>query len=75
VVGILAPAGVRDEIVSALNGAINEVLASQEIKDFMGKDGARPRPMSADEFGAFMRANFERWQEVAQKAGMTAEGN
>jgi tripartite-type tricarboxylate transporter receptor subunit TctC len=71
--GILAPAGVPDEIVSALNGAINEVLASQEMKDFMAKDGARPRPMSADEFGAFMRANFERWQQVAQQAGMTAD--
>jgi tripartite-type tricarboxylate transporter receptor subunit TctC len=73
--GILAPAGVPDEIVSELNGAINEVLASQEMKDFMAKDGARPRPMSADEFRAFMRANFERWQQVAQQAGMTAEGN
>jgi len=71
--GILAPAGTPEEIVSELNGAINEVLASQDMKDFMAQDGARPRPMSPDEFGAFMQENFERWEQVAEKAGMQAE--
>jgi tripartite-type tricarboxylate transporter receptor subunit TctC len=71
--GILAPAGTPEEIVSELNGAINEVLASQDMKEFMARDGARPRPMSPDEFGDFMQANFERWEQVAEKAGMQAE--
>lgn len=71
--GILAPAGVPDDVVEALNNSINEVLRSQEMIDYMTSEGATPRPMSAEEFGEFMRANFERWERVAQEAGMEPE--
>lgn len=71
--GILAPAGVPDDIVATLNGAINEVLASQEMIDFMAAEGATPMILSPEETDAFMRQNVERWAQVAQDAGMLDE--
>jgi tripartite-type tricarboxylate transporter receptor subunit TctC len=71
--GILAPAGVPDDIVLALNGAINEVLASQKMIDFMAAEGATPMIMTPEETDAFVRANVERWAQVARDAGMVAE--
>jgi tripartite-type tricarboxylate transporter receptor subunit TctC len=68
---ILAPAGVPDDVVTALNSSINEVLGTQQFADFLANDGGTPRPMSPEETAAFMAANFDRWVEVAEQAGMT----
>jgi tripartite-type tricarboxylate transporter receptor subunit TctC len=71
--GVLAPAGVPDDIVSKLNADINQVLESQEMKDFLAAEGGAPRPMSQPEFAEFMQANFDRWKKVAEAANITAE--
>lgn len=68
---ILAPAGVPDDVVATLNGSINEVLGSEQFTAFLAADGGTPRPMSPEETRAFMLANFDRWVEVAERAGMT----
>jgi tripartite-type tricarboxylate transporter receptor subunit TctC len=70
---ILAPAGVPDDVVATLNGAINGVLESDQFTEFLEADGGTPRPMSPADTAAFMASNFDRWAEVAERAGMTAE--
>ncbi len=70
---ILGPDGIPDDVVTTLNGSINEVLASEQFTAFLAADGGTPRPMSPDETGAFMAANFDRWAEVAERAGMLVE--
>lgn len=67
---ILAPAGVPDDVVDTLNSAINDVLGTQEFADFLAADGGTPRPMTPEETAEFMAANFDRWVEVAEQAGM-----
>lgn len=71
--GILAPAGVPDEVVGKLNADINKVLESQEMRDFLAAEGGTPRPMAQPEFADFMQANFDRWKKVAEAANITAE--
>jgi tripartite-type tricarboxylate transporter receptor subunit TctC len=70
---ILAPAGVPDDVVATLNSAINGVLESDQFTEFLAADGGTPRPMSPEDTAAFMAGNFDRWAEVAERAGMTAE--
>ncbi|WP_162300784.1 Bug family tripartite tricarboxylate transporter substrate binding protein [Alkalilacustris brevis] len=72
--GILGPAGMDEDIVEFLNASINEVLATDEFREFLAGDGGEPRPMSVQEFHDFMGANFDRWEEVAVDAGMR-DGN
>ena len=67
---ILAPAGTPDDIVEKLNAGINGVLNSDKFAEFLACDGGTPRPMSASETRDFMMANFDRWAEVAERAGM-----
>ena len=67
---ILAPAGTPDDIVEKLNAGINGVLNSDKFAEFLAGDGGTPRPMSASETRDFMMANFDRWAEVAERAGM-----
>jgi tripartite-type tricarboxylate transporter receptor subunit TctC len=71
--GILAPAGVPEDILTKLNADINEVLNSQEMTDFLASEGGTPRPMEQPEFAAFMQSNFDRWKRVAEAANITAE--
>jgi tripartite-type tricarboxylate transporter receptor subunit TctC len=70
---ILGPAGLPDDVLATLNGSINEVLMSDQFTEFLATDGGTPRPMDPDQTAAFMAANFDRWADVAERAGMTAE--
>jgi tripartite-type tricarboxylate transporter receptor subunit TctC len=70
---ILGPAGMPEDVVATLNGAINEVMASEEYAAFLAADGGTPRPMSPQETSDFLMANFDRWEEVATRANITAE--
>jgi tripartite-type tricarboxylate transporter receptor subunit TctC len=71
--GILGPAGMPDDVVETINSAINEVLETQEMIDFLATDGGTPRPMSVSEFAAFMEENFDRWAQVAEEANIRPE--
>lgn len=70
---ILGPAGLPDDVLATLNSSINDVLNSEQFGAFLAADGGTPRPMSPQETADFMAANFDRWVEVAERAGMTAE--
>lgn len=70
---LLAPAGTPDDVIATLNEDINGVLNSDEFAAFLADNGGTPRPMSPQETRDFMIANFDRWVEVAEKAGMTSE--
>lgn len=70
--GILAPAGLPDDILTKLNKDINTVLQMDEMVQFMAKKGATPAVMSAPEFKEVMISNIKRWKEVAKARNITA---
>jgi tripartite-type tricarboxylate transporter receptor subunit TctC len=69
-VGIVAPAATPRPIVDLLNTEINKILNSQEIRDGWAKQGVAPMSMTSAEFGAFIKAEIEKWAKVAQAAGV-----
>lgn len=71
--GILAPAGTPAAIVDTLNGAINTILKSQELRVWLAKLGATAKLESPQDFAAFMEAEGQKWTEVAKGAGVRVE--
>jgi tripartite-type tricarboxylate transporter receptor subunit TctC len=64
--GMLAPAGTPPEIVGRLNAAINECLASPEMKAAMTRLGFDAMIGSPQEYVAFIAAEIPRWAEIVK---------
>jgi tripartite-type tricarboxylate transporter receptor subunit TctC len=71
--GILAPAGTPKEVVAKLNAEINRALATDEMKDFLAREGAEASPMTPEAFAEVVRADIERWKRVAKAADIKAD--
>ena len=70
---ILGPAGIPQDRLETLNRSINAVLESDTFRNFLAQDGGTPRPMSLQETADFVAGNFDRWVDVAAKAGIKEE--
>lgn len=66
--GMVAPAGVPKTIIRKLNTAVMKVLAQPAVKARWAELGVTISPNSADEFGAFIRSERDKWAKVAQVA-------
>ncbi len=64
--GLGAPAGTSAEIVRRLNQEVNEALKSPELKATYAKLGITANIVSPDEFGAFMKEEAVRWDELVK---------
>lgn len=51
--GLFAPAGTPNDVVLKLSGALNRVLASNQLKERLQQDGTEPVVMSPDAFKEF----------------------
>lgn len=68
---IMGPAGVRRDIVDALNGAIRKTLAMPEIRDKMLGVGSEPMPSSPEELNKRYADWITIFTKVAKEAGLT----
>ena len=68
--GIVVPAGTPQPTIEALNGELNHVLASPDIKKFMANEGAEPSPSTPEVFGAHINVELARWNRLVDKAGL-----
>ncbi len=71
--GFFAPKGTPREIVLKLNAALNEALTDKEIDARLVLDGADPVPGPPEKFGAFVKAEYEKWAEVVKASGAKAQ--
>ena len=71
--GVLAPAGTPKEVIARLNGEINKALATEEMREFLIREGAVPSPMSPEAFGSILRDDIARWKKVGQAADIKME--
>jgi tripartite-type tricarboxylate transporter receptor subunit TctC len=71
--GVVAPAGTPPAIVDKLNAAINEALKDANTVNALGKLGAEVRTGSAQDFGAFIAKERDKWVDVVTKTGIKAE--
>ena len=71
--GLLAPAGTPAPIIERLNGEIGKALKHPDSRSRMQTEGAEPVGGSAQEFGAFFRAEIAKWTRIVQAAGIRAD--
>ena len=68
---MLAPAGTPSEIVKRLSDEIGKALQDPEMLKNMRAAGIAPSYLEPEEFGAFMRAEHEKWGRVVRETGAT----
>ena len=71
--GLLAPAGIPQEIVLKLHKEVTAILNTPEVTERVLKDDVTVATNSPLEFAAFMRAESARWTKVARSAGIKRE--
>jgi tripartite-type tricarboxylate transporter receptor subunit TctC len=69
--GFAAPKGTPPEIISRLNKAIVEILTMPDVKEKLIKQGIDVASDTPDEFAAFMRSEFPKWNELVKSSGAT----
>jgi tripartite-type tricarboxylate transporter receptor subunit TctC len=70
---MLAPANTPPAIIEALNKALNDALASAEVKERLVALGAETQPMSVQAFNAFLRKEDENAARLIQKGLLQQE--
>ncbi len=71
--GLVAPAGTPASIVNTLNAAMNEGLATPDVKAMIARLGAVSPLGTPAEFAAFIAAQNEKWRGVAKAANIKVE--
>jgi tripartite-type tricarboxylate transporter receptor subunit TctC len=68
--GVFGPRGLPPAVVAKLNGAINEILKDQTVRERLKTAGVVVQGSTPAEFGAFMANEFRRWNGVREAAGI-----
>jgi tripartite-type tricarboxylate transporter receptor subunit TctC len=71
--GFFAPKGTPGEIVTALNQAVNDILAVPAVEAAMVGEGADPVGGTPQQFGQFVQREFEKYRAVVRESGAVAE--
>jgi tripartite-type tricarboxylate transporter receptor subunit TctC len=69
--GLAAPAGTPAEIVNRLYAETAKVLLDPELQQSFRGAGVSATVMNPQEFGAFMRVEYEKWGRVVRSTGAT----
>jgi len=67
-VGLAAPRGTPKEIVLKLNEAMRSAMADPAFKDHLVTMGMRPKPLTPEDYRAFLTREAARWKEYVKTA-------
>ncbi len=68
--GVFVPRGTPPAIIRSLNGAINDALASADVKERFEGLNIDSRKNTPEEFRAFVKEQMERWGKVVKEANI-----
>ncbi len=71
--GMAAPAGTPRPVIERLNRELVAILKSTETNRQFLEQGIEPAPSSPENFGKFIRAEFEKWGRLLKAAKVVAE--
>jgi tripartite-type tricarboxylate transporter receptor subunit TctC len=71
--GLLAPTGVSRDIVTRVHREAVAVLRTPDIIERLARDGGEVVAGTPEEFGAYLRAETEKWAKVARATGIQPE--
>ena len=66
--GILAPKGVRREVIVKVNADVMQVLKQSDVRERMLASGAEAAGSTPEEFGAYLRSESVKWGKVLRDA-------
>jgi tripartite-type tricarboxylate transporter receptor subunit TctC len=72
-IGVMAPAGTPQPIVTLLNTEINKILARADVKDAWEKQGAATMSMKPDEFGVYIQSEIDKWAKLIKANNIKPE--
>jgi tripartite-type tricarboxylate transporter receptor subunit TctC len=64
--GTVGPAGIAADIVRQLNETQVAVLKDTELRERLSVEAVEPMPMTPEQFGAYIRAEIQRWTALAK---------
>jgi tripartite-type tricarboxylate transporter receptor subunit TctC len=67
--GLFAPKGTPPAVIAELNRATNAFIAERQVQARMIEEGADPAGGTPEQFGAFVRREFEKWRAVVKESG------
>jgi tripartite-type tricarboxylate transporter receptor subunit TctC len=67
--GLLAPKGTPAPIVDKIYRDVQQALATSEVRNFMASAGIEIVGSTPVEFGAFFRAERDRWAKIIRETG------
>lgn len=65
--GVVGPAGIPAPIVKQLNSTLESVLKAPDLSERLAAEAVDPMPMSAEQFGEFVRNEVARWTKLARE--------
>jgi len=68
--GMLAPAATPKAVIARIHEVIAKALKTPEARDVFVGQGHEVSGLSPDEYAAFLRAETDKWAQVAKKAGI-----
>jgi len=71
--GIFAPAGLSQEVLHKLNGAMRKALSQEAVRERYKSMGVDIMDMSQPDFAAYVRADYDKWRRVAKEGNISVE--
>lgn len=71
--GFLGPANVPRELVRKINADVNAIVNRADFLERLARDGIEPAAGTPEAFAARIRADFEKFRGIVQRAGVKAE--
>jgi tripartite-type tricarboxylate transporter receptor subunit TctC len=71
--GVLAPAGTPRPIIDRLHVEVAKALQQREVREKLSTDGAEAVGNTPEQFGAYIKAETDKWAKVVKAAGIKPE--
>lgn len=71
--GVVAPAGVPQDVLTKLNTEVNRILALPDVRQNFADQGVEPVGGTREKFGDHIKAQMEKWAKVIKDAGIKPE--
>ena len=71
--GLAAPAGTPRAVIEKLNGALNAVLMTHDVRQRLALEGAEPQPTTPEDYAAIIDREVAMWSELVKAAGIKPE--
>jgi tripartite-type tricarboxylate transporter receptor subunit TctC len=71
--GIFAPAGIPAAAADKLQGALRRALANDAVRERYRSMGVEVMDMSPVAFAAYVRADYEKWRQIAREGNIVIE--